>query len=288
MQARWWQPEYAEGGILAAARCGLCPHNCRIAVGNSGLCDVRSCDADGLASPYLGLFSSLAVDPIEKKPLYHWRPGSRILSLGSVGCIMRCQFCQNHHIAHPSGEVRLTPLNIPGLAARTAQTGLRAVAYTYNEPALQAEYILEAAPVLQEKGIATVLVTNGMFSEALLADLSPWVAAANVDVKTFNPRTYARLGGSLDAVKRTVEGLHKAGSHVEVTTLVVPGISDSENDLVAMAEWLAAISPEIPLHLSRYFPAHAFTAPATDVRLLRRLASLAQERLQNVHLGNVR
>jgi pyruvate formate lyase activating enzyme len=230
------------------------------------------------------------VDPIEKKPLYHWRPGSQIFSLGSLGCTMRCPFCQNYSIAQPppgAGPRRLTELSPQTLAGETARLGLKAVAYTYNEPALQAEYILEAAPVLREKGIATVLVSNGMYSEALLRELALVVDAANIDLKSFNPKTYARLGGSLDTVRRTIPYLLEQGTHVEVTTLVVPGVSDDPEEFAAELDWLAGLSPDLPLHISRYRPAHKFTAPPTDLNLLLRFEQMAKAKLRRVHLGNV-
>ena len=288
MNARWWQPMHDADGALSGARCGLCVHACRIGIGKSGQCGARMCTEEGLTSPYLGRFSSLAVDPIEKKPLYHWQPGTRILSLGSLGCTMRCPFCQNWQIAHPTGPVPLTDVSIQDLVRMATQHGLTSVAYTYNEPTLQAEYILEAAPLLRKAGIATVLVTNGQISPAPLAELAPWIAAANVDVKAFTPKAYAAMGGSLARVKETVETLVRAGTHVELTTLVVPGISDSPEAIMAMVDWIAGLSPDIPLHLSRYFPAHTFTAPATDPDLLRRFASLAEKKLRHVHLGNLR
>ena len=288
--ARWWNTVERNG--RSEARCHLCIHNCLIPAGKSGYCGSRFFDGKELLSPYLGNFTSIAVDPIEKKPIYHWRPGSRILSLGSLGCTMRCPFCQNHTIAQPGrsrGEnpPRTTTVSIEELAARTRELGLDSVAYTYNEPVLQAEYILAAAPLLREAGIATVLVSNGMFSTPLLGDLTPAVDAANIDVKCFNSGTYARLGGSLDAVLRTVPGLLSAGVHVEVTTLVVPGISDSPEEFAREVDWLAGLSPDIPLHISRYHPAHNFTAPPTDLALLRRFAAIAGEKLAHVHIGNV-
>ena len=288
MQARWWEPLHAEDGTLSGARCGLCVHSCHIHAGKTGLCGARSCAKEGLVSPWLGLFSSIAVDPIEKKPLYHWRPGTLILSLGSLGCNMRCPFCQNCHIAHPAGPFPLTPISIPELVNRSKALKLNAVAYTYNEPTLQAEYILKAAPALKEADVATVVVTNGLIAPEPLSDLAPLIAAANVDVKTFNARNYAAMGGSLETVKRNVEYMFRAGVHVELTTLVVPGISDSPEELAAMTEWIAGISPDIPLHLSRDFPAHTYTAPATDPGLLRRMADIAGQKLRRVHLGNLR
>jgi pyruvate formate lyase activating enzyme len=288
MEARWWQGVYDEAGLLKNAVCGLCFHGCRLAVGKAGLCGARRCTPAGLESPCLGRFSSRAVDPIEKKPLAHWRPGSLIFSLGSLGCTMRCPFCQNHHIAQPKGPVPLKDLDHRNLAAAIRKLGLSAIAYTYNEPTLQAEYILAAAPLLREAGIASVLVTNGMFSRALVRDLAPWIAAANVDLKTFSARSYAALGGSLDVVRENILFLARAGVHVELSTLVVPGISDAEEDFMYAVDWIADLSPDLPLHISRYFPANTYTAPATDIALLRRFAALAGQKLSLVHLGNVR
>ncbi|MDR2934966.1 MAG: radical SAM protein, partial [Candidatus Adiutrix sp.] len=174
-----------------------------------------------------------------------------------------------------------------GLRRRLRELGLKAVAYTYNEPALSAEYILEAAPALREDGAATVLVTNGLMEPEGLADLGPWVAAANVDVKTFNPETYRRLGGSLPAVQGTVAALLDLNVHVELTTLVVPGVSDDPEEFAALVDWVAGLDRNLPLHLSRYFPAHRYEAPATEIDLLRRFRNLALGRLTRVFLGNV-
>jgi len=289
LDARWWQAtEHSEEPAVA---CDLCPHACIITEGRTGYCKARSNEGGKLVSTYLGRFTSIAVDPIEKKPLYHWRPGTQIFSLGSIGCTMRCPFCQNCGIAQPSeGSLKRLPLkeiSIQALVGKCRELGVKAVAYTYNEPALQAEYIITAVPILREAGIATVLVSNGMYSESLLRDLAPVVDAANIDVKSFNADVYAKMGGSLDTVKRTVAGLLDAGVHVEVTTLVVPGISDSPEEFVQETMWLAGISPNIPLHISRYRPAHKFDAPPTDIELLQRFAMMAQLRLKHVHIGNV-
>ena len=275
-----------------AARCDLCFHACLIPAGGAGYCRVRRYDGHALTSPYLGRFCSAAVDPVEKKPLYYWRPGSFIYSLGGIGCNMRCPFCQNHGIAQPDFR---SPARLPGLTelppktlvAKVREIGLNSVAYTYNEPALQAEYIIEAAPLLREAGIATVLVSNGMFSKALLRDLTPWVDAANIDVKSFSHKVYAGMGGSLETVMDTVPFLVEAGVHVELTNLVVPGLTDSPDEFAAMVEWIASVSPAIPLHISRYFPANKYREPSTTLDLLRRFAAIAKARLSRVHMGNV-
>ncbi|MDL2316697.1 radical SAM protein [Desulfovibrio sp. OttesenSCG-928-A18] len=281
-----------KGRNTKAAQCSLCIHACVLTKDKSGYCGARFFDGEALVSPFLGRFSSIAIDPIEKKPLYHWRPGTEIFSLGSLGCTMRCPFCQNHGIAQPERDEqralsRLREIEPEALAATVLRHKLNSVAYTYNEPSLQAEYILAAAPLLRASDIATVLVSNGMYSPELLEELVPFVAAANIDVKTFNPRTYARLGGSLDTVKRTVARFHEGGVHVEATTLVVPGVSDSIEEFDQLTAWLASISPGIPLHISRYRPAHRFKAPPTPIPLLERFAALAKGRLKHVHIGNV-
>ena len=312
LSARWWRLEEAvedgareaASGPLAettardsgvkpgkkAARCGLCIHNCLIDKGKWGYCGVRQFTGEVLVSPCLGRFSSVAVDPIEKKPLYHWRPGSSILSLGSLGCTMRCPFCQNHGIAHPlPGKFpgRLEDIPPQALVETARRMRLNAVAYTYNEPALQAEYILDAVPLLKEAGIATVLVSNGMFSHELLEAFADVVDAANIDLKTYNTKNYAKLGGNLETARYSISRLLERGVHVEVTTLVVPGISDSPEEFASEVEWLSSLSPDIPLHISRYRPAYKYTAPPTDIGLLQRFASIASATLRHVHLGNM-
>jgi pyruvate formate lyase activating enzyme len=165
---------------------------------------------------------------------------------------------------------------------------LTSVAYTYNEPLMQAEFIVEAAPIARERKIATVLVTNGMFSETALEDLTPWIDAVNIDLKTFNRKKYAQMGGSLKAVQHSISHMVKAGIHVELTNLIVPGISDDRDEFAEMVEWIAALSTNIPLHISRYFPAHKYTEPPTDVNLMKTFRNMAKGRLRHVHLGNVR
>lgn len=288
LKTRWWKS--SGEGAETVVTCDLCPHACVLSEGARGYCKARLNEGGSLVSPYLGRFSSIAVDPVEKKPLYHWRPGTHILSLGSLGCTMRCPFCQNYTIAQPTElsarRLALQEIHIRDLAAKTRELALNAVAYTYNEPALQAEYIIAAAPVLREAGIATVLVSNGMYSGALLRDLAPVVDAANIDLKCFNAKGYATMGGSLETVKRTIAGLLEAGVHVEATTLVVPKLNDSPEEFARETEWLAGLSPDLPLHISRYRPAHKYAAPPTDIELLRRFASIARLRLRHVHIGN--
>ena len=284
---RWWTRE--EGDVV---RCTLCFRGCTLRSGAAGFCGVRLNARGTLVSPWLGRFCARAVDPIEKKPLAHWRPGTLIYSLGSVGCTMACPFCQNYLIAHPERPEALSraaaALRPEALALEVRNLGLSSVAFTYNEPTLQAEYILEAAPLLRENGIAVVLVTNGVMSEPAAMELLSCTDAANVDLKAFDTERYRRLGGSLDAVKANIASWVRGGVHVELTHLVVPGLVDTGEGFDAMTDWIAALSPSVPLHLSRCFPAWRHFAPPTDTELLYSLADRARGKLRHVHLGNVR
>jgi pyruvate formate lyase activating enzyme len=291
LEPRWWRPESApkDGpkGAKDAAVCGLCFRRCRIADGNIGVCGARAYSAGRFSSPHLGRFVSVAVDPIEKKPLRRWRPGTKILSLGGLHCNMRCPFCQNHAIAHPKSPPPERGISFEELAAAAKQASLHSVAYTYNEPTLQAEYIFAASPVLRSEGIATVMVTNGMFSEEVCEEAVRFVDAMNIDVKTFDGDSYRRLGGSLDTVTRNVERLVKGGVHVEITHLAVPGVSDSPGDFARLLDWAARVSAEMPLHISRYFPAFEYDAPPSDVTLIEKFYRMGKERLKYVYTGNL-
>ena len=287
LSARWWAQDEKD-----AVTCGLCFRGCRLSEGASGACGVRFNMKGRLVSPWLGRFVSCAVDPIEKKPLAHWRPGTFIYSLGSVGCTMDCPFCQNHTIARPDRRVFQSFNSVPflppeKLVREVRELGLASAALTYNEPTLQAEYVLEAAPLLREAGIALVLVTHGALSQKAAHDLLPWVDAANIDLKAFTPEGYRRLGGDLEAVKTTITAWGQGGVHVELTNLVVPGLNDDRDVFAAMVDWIAALSPDIPLHISRCFPRRNYSEPPTDIGLLRDLAAAARGRLIHVHLGNV-
>ena len=272
--------------------CNLCPHHCALAEGQVGFCHTRRNEGGQIKSLNYGRVTSLAIDPIEKKPLYHFYPGSVILSLGSFGCNMACPFCQNHTISQGGEqEVRwqISPEQLVELAQETSQQhGSIGVAFTYNEPLLSYEYLRDTLPLLRQAGQKAVLVTNGQIEEEPLKELLPYVDAMNIDLKTFSEKTYAKLlGGSLQAAQRTIQMAAEAGVHVEVTTLVVTGISDDINEFCAEVDWLASVNREIPLHLSRYFPRYQYKAPATQLDKLYELQRIAQKRMKYVYLGNV-
>ena len=276
----------------AVAACGLCPHHCKLAAGQTGFCAARTNVGGTIVCTNGGKLVSIALDPIEKKPLYHFHPGSVILSVGSYGCNLTCPFCQNHEISRAqAGELRaenVPPVRLAALAADARQRyGSIGVAFTYNEPLVSYEYVIDCARLLHANDLAVVLVTNGQICDAPLQKLLPHVDAMNIDLKGFTQTFYDWIGGDLETTKQTIARAVRAGVRVEVTTLVIPGRNDDEKEMDAEARWLASISQEIPLHLSRYFPRYHCGIPMTPVETLRKLQAIAQIYLQYVHLGNI-
>ena len=271
-------------------RCELCFHHCVLDVGQIGLCRARACQDGKIVSLNYGKLTSLALDPIEKKPLRRFHPGSLILSVGSFGCNLRCPFCQNHEIsmAGDSGiqTVEVSPEQLAAKAAELVPQGNIGVAYTYNEPLIGYEYVQNCAALVHEQGMINVLVTNGTVEEEPWRALLPLIDAANIDLKGFTPAWYRRLGGDLETVKRSI-ALAAERCHVEVTTLLIPRENDSEEEIRELARWLASISPEIPLHLSRFFPRYRMLdRPPAPVEQVCRLAETARGYLSYVYTGN--
>ena len=270
--------------------CSLCPHHCRLADGETGFCRARANEGGAIRCKNYGRLTSVALDPIEKKPLYHFHPGSFILSVGSFGCNLRCPFCQNYAISMADGQSEtqdVTPAELAALAHDLSRRppGNIGVAFTYNEPLLSYEFIMDAAPLLHEAGLFVVLVTNGMIAPAPLEALLPHVDAMNIDLKGWQPDFYRRLDGDLSTVKHTIARAVKS-CHVEVTTLIIPGQNDSAGDMEEESRWLASLSPDLPLHISRYFPRWHENTPATPVETIERLAAIARKHLRFVHKGN--
>ena len=271
-------------------RCELCFHHCVLDVGQIGLCRARACQDGKIVSLNYGKLTSLALDPIEKKPLRRFHPGSLILSVGSFGCNLRCPFCQNHEIsmAGDSGiqTVEVSPEQLAAKAAELVPQGNIGVAYTYNEPLIGYEYVWDCAALVHEQGMVNVLVTNGTVEEEPWRALLPLIDASNIDLKGFTPAWYRQLGGNLETVKRSI-ALAAERCHVEVTTLLIPGENDSEEEIRELARWLASISPEIPLHLSRFFPRYRMLdRPPAPVEQVCRLAETARRYLSYVYTGN--
>ena len=340
---------YYEKLDSGSVRCMLCPHRCFLQPGKTGVCRARRNTDGKLYSLNYGYVASVALDPIEKKPLYHFHPGSYILSAGTFGCNFKCRWCQNWSIAHgedqPASRVEdkfpdqrdsrvpdsekgqsvgsgngdrqlsehenvrfpedeeeqahawnhrgvmlaeLTPERLASLAEKYIGRGNIGVAYTYNEPTVWYEFVMDTAKLVREKGLANVLVTNGFINEEPLEELLPYIDAMNIDVKAFTGDFYGRYcKGSLEHVKRIVERSAQS-CHVEVTTLVIPGLNDSPEEIGELARWLSSIDRDIVLHLSRFFPNYKMLhIGPTPLETLERAKRSAQEHLGHVYLGNV-
>ncbi|HOV70115.1 MAG TPA: AmmeMemoRadiSam system radical SAM enzyme [Clostridia bacterium] len=269
-------------------RCKLCPHNCLIENGNSGKCGVRVNDGGELYTINYGEVTALALDPIEKKPLYYFRSGTYILSVSTFGCNLHCGFCQNYHLFQQAAEREyISPDGLVEMILETPESV--GIAFTYNEPTIWFEYVYDSAMLLKEKdpSKAVVLVTNGYISKEPLEMLLPYVDAMNIDLKSINNAFYKDIcGGSINPVKRTIEAAARA-CHVEITTLLVTGENDTVEEVESIAEYISSIDKDIPLHISRYFPRFNFKNPPTDIQLMKKAAEAAGKHLNRVHLGNV-
>ncbi|WP_448378423.1 AmmeMemoRadiSam system radical SAM enzyme [Fervidobacterium sp.] len=271
-------------------QCGLCPHSCVIKENSVGVCKVRKNINGRLYSLNYGEVSSIALDPIEKKPLFHFYPGSSIISVGTWGCNFRCQFCQNWEISQqrPPYVKKITPEDLIDIAAEYIHEGNIGIAYTYSEPIVWYEFVYETARLAKAKNLKNVLVTNGYINDQPLEELIPFIDAMNIDLKAFNNDFYQKVcGGRYEYVLRTIKKAHDAGVHVEVTTLIVTGGNDNFDELEEEFKALAKISSDIPLHLSRYHPAYRYSEPPTKVEFLIEAYKLAKKYLNYVYLGNV-
>ncbi len=272
----------------AQAVCGTCPRHCRLAEGAVGFCRARKAQGGRVVSANYGMATSLALDPIEKKPLSFFHPGSYILSIGSFGCNLRCPFCQNDSISQRGeGGVpteHITPAQLAEVALRLRdERGNIGVAYTYNEPLVGWEFVRDAAREVRARGLVNVIVSNGCAEAVVIDELAPLIDAANIDLKGPSQAYYDWLGGDFDAACRTIQTLHARGCHVEVTTLVVPGKNDREEDMEAIASFIASVSPEIPLHVTRFYPRFQMTdTPPTPAASIQRLAAVASRHLKHV------
>ncbi|MFO7654337.1 MAG: AmmeMemoRadiSam system radical SAM enzyme [Candidatus Krumholzibacteriia bacterium] len=280
--ARYWH--VLPDGRIA---CDLCPVGCKLREGQDGLCRTRGVTGGRLVAHQYGLVVSAGVDPIEKKPLYHYHPGQPILSVAALGCNLHCEFCQNWTISQ-RGQGPTTRMSPEDVVAAAHETGSFGVAYTYSEPLVWFEFVLDTARRVRTAGLKNVVVTNGYLNAEPLAELLPWLDAANVDLKGMDERFYERVcHASLQPVLHTITAMHRAGVHVEVTNLVIPGHNDSDEHLRDLARFLGDLDPDLALHLSAYRPAYKFDAPPTPAATLRRAAGIARERLRHVYVGNL-
>jgi pyruvate formate lyase activating enzyme len=277
-------------------KCGLCPHGCRIAAGRSGLCGARRNESGTLMSVNYGITASAAFDPIEKKPLYHYHPGQEILSLGTLGCNLRCPFCQNHELSryYDGKGIRtdrpVTPGDVIKMLDRAdgrIRSLFKGIAYTYSEPIVWYEFVRDTSELVRNIGGKNILVTNGFINKKPLEDIAPLIDAANVDLKAFTEPHYAMLGGRLAPVLASIETMKKNQWHVEITTLIVTGFNDNVSEIEQMAKWIASIDKTIPYHLSRYFPQYKYVKPATDVDFMHEARAASLKHLNYVYMGNM-
>lgn len=274
--------------------CTTCPRGCKLVPGMLGACHARG-NVDGVVVPTgYGRVTSLAVDPVEKKPLARWKPGSTVLSLGSYGCNLRCPWCQNHSISQVGedgvGWRTVSSEELAGLAVRLHAEDPRmvGVAYTYNEPLVGWEFVRDCGLLMHEAGLANVLVSAGCVSSAVVQEIAPLIDAANIDLKSFSSETYRTIGGDLATVQETIRLLAATSScHLEVTTLVVPDVNDSVDEMRELAAWLASVDPDITLHVSRFFPNWRMRDRGpTPVSRVYGLAETARKYLAHVYTGN--
>jgi len=287
VECRYYQK--LEGGVV---ECLLCPHHCRIADGKTGICGSRRNQGGVLFSEVYAKPCALAIDPVEKKPLYHFHPGTKCLSIACTGCNFRCLNCQNHDISQASpNEVDhydLSPNDVVALCLKHQCPG---IAYTYTEPLTYIEYITDTARLAHDAGLWNILVTAGYVCQQPLADLLPFIDAANVDLKSFSDDIYRKVsGGRLSTVLDTILAMKQAGVWIELTNLVIPTVNDDMDMIRRMCRWLVDNGlADAPLHFSRFFPRYKMNdIPPTPLHTLQSAKQVAlEEGLRNVYLGNV-
>jgi pyruvate formate lyase activating enzyme len=280
LEARYWEP--VEGGNC---RCRLCPHMCLIEEGQSGTCQNKRNMGGKLMAVRFGEITALNLDPVEKKPLYHFHPGRGILSVGTFGCNLACSFCQNFNLWNGQPDTEPVPPERVLQAARRANSF--GVAYTYNEPYMSFEYVLECAKLMRANGLKNVMVTNGYYNREPLEELLPFIDAMNIDLKSINDDFYQRMcQARVGPVKRTIARCAQS-CLVELTNLLVTNENDSDADIAALVDWVASVNIDIPLHFSAYHPMFKLKNPPTPIERLERAYEIASSKLHYVYLGNV-
>ncbi len=273
-------------GKNGRVRCELCPHMCVLEDSQFGLCNARQNVKGLLVSKSYGLISAISIDPVEKKPLYHFYPGSKTLSFGGYGCNFKCGFCQNFSVSQikPKNDHFLLPEDALYFAL---EKNIRLISYTYNEPLINYEWIFEMFVQARKRSMQNILVTNGYINEVPLKRLAEFTDAANVDLKAFNNDFYKKnCGGTLEPVLKTIELLYKEKVHIELTNLLIDGQNTDIKEFEKMIDFIASLSDAIPLHLSRYFPNYNFKDTRTKEETLKNFYNLAKEKLKYVYLGN--
>ncbi len=270
--------------------CNICHHHCMLSDNQVGLCKGRI-NVDGkITALNYGKITALALDPIEKKPLRHFYPNSKILSVGSYGCNLKCGFCQNSEIsmagANDLNTQYATPENLVKMALDLKPEGNIGIAYTYNEPLIGYEFVMDCAKLAKENDLKNVVVTNGCFCEEPMKELLPFIDALNIDLKGFTNKFYENIGGDLETVKNFIKLANKY-SHIEITTLIIPDENDSEEEMINLSKFIASIDKDIPFHISRFFPCYKMIdKKSTKVDTVYKLATIARKKLNYVYEGN--
>lgn len=275
---------------MIKVKCEVCPHFCNLREGQVGLCKARANEGGKIKAINYGYVTSMGLDPIEKKPLNRFHPGNNILSVGSFGCNLKCSFCQNYNISMVSKEDArgeyISPEQLVEKALNLRNRANIGIAYTYNEPLIGYEYVKDCAKLAKEQGLKNVVVTNGCFNERVYNEIGPYIDGFNIDLKGFTEDFYKKLGGSLEIVKNFIK-LASKDAHLEITTLIIPGENDSEEEMMELVEFIASINPDIPLHVSRFFPTYKMAhKPPTEVARVYGLAKIARDKLRYVYEGN--
>ncbi len=272
------------------ATCTICPHRCVLDEGYYGRCHVRINRNGVVESDRYGAYAALALDPIEKKPFARFHPGSKILSIGGYGCNLACCFCQNHTISQrsvPIGAPTITPQALTNQALDLIPQGNIGIAFTYNEPFVSFEFVLDTARQAHTAGLKVALITNGYVNSEPLEAILPYVSAMNIDLKAFNDDFYQEFDGDIETVKRTIARCMKT-CHVELTTLIIPGENDSLEEMDHLAQFIAELQDKTPLHISKFFPQYRLlNRPPTPVETIYELADIARQHLKYVYVGNI-
>ncbi len=272
-------------------KCEICPWACSLQEGENGFCGVRGNREGRIQNINYGKLAVASLDPIEKKPLKRFHPGSKILSIGANGCNLRCRHCQNFSFVmaadYEIDMMETDPREVVETALSYRDQGNIGLAFTYNEPVTMYDFMMDTAKLSKEKGLLNVMVTNGYINEEPLRRLLPYMDAMNIDLKCFTNEGYEKLGGRLDVVKRSIE-IAQAACHVEIACLIIPGENDSPEEMEEAMKWLSSVNPEIPVHIDRFFPMYkVLDKPPTPMKTLEMLREVAERYMKYVFLGNV-
>ncbi len=270
-------------------KCILCPRKCLIKNNFRGYCKSRF-NIEGILYTENEFLSSLAMDPIEKKPLFHFFQGSKILSAGASGCNFHCDFCQNWEISQYENKnvIKLSPRELAEKAIELVSMGNIGVAYTYSEPIVMIEYVLETAEIIKEKGLKNIFISNGYIEKSPLFELLEYMDAFNIDVKAFSRGCYLKnFSADFNIIKRNLEYIKEKNKHLEISCLIVPGINDKIEEGKTFFKWLSELDEGIPVHLNRYFPCYKSEVKATDVEVLMAMKEIAEKYMKYVYIGNL-